>query len=185
MKNYSTLGVVLKRRNFSEADRVLTIFTKHHGKIVTLAKGIRKITSRKAPSLELFSYCKMQLVSGRNFEIITETELISSFPNLRNDLKAIAVGYQLCEVIDRLLPERQVNRSLFDMLITSFTEIDQSSENFSKKRLESMLLHILWDLGYIPANEVLTGEKLSFFLESILEKKLKSDQLLTKVEQLA
>lgn len=184
MKSYSAVGVILKRRNFSEADRIITIFTKYHGKIYAIAKGVRKITSRKAPSLEPFTLCKLFIVSGKNLDIITETELISSFPSLRKNLKSVTLAYEICEMIDRLLPEKQINRSLFELIINSFNALNDPQQKMETINQEEVLMKILWDLGYLPENRSLHGVELSNFIENILEKKLKSRQLLTKIEQL-
>ena len=54
-RTYKTEGIILKRINFGEADRILTSYTKHFGKISLLAKGVRKITSRKGGNIELFN----------------------------------------------------------------------------------------------------------------------------------
>jgi len=59
MKSYKTEGIIIKRKNFGEADRILTIFTKNKGKISIVAKGVRKINSRRAPHIELLQKQKL------------------------------------------------------------------------------------------------------------------------------
>ncbi|PIZ97846.1 MAG: DNA repair protein RecO, partial [Candidatus Levybacteria bacterium CG_4_10_14_0_2_um_filter_35_8] len=56
MNSYKTEGIVIKRRNLGEADKILTIFTKRYGKIQVKAPGIRKINSRRSPHVELLNY---------------------------------------------------------------------------------------------------------------------------------
>jgi len=79
MRSYKTEGIVLKRINYGEADRILTIYTKRHGKIRAIAKGVRKLTSRKAGSLELFNNVVLFLVKGKNLDIITEAQTVDLF----------------------------------------------------------------------------------------------------------
>ena len=56
MRSFKTEGIVIKRRNFNEADRIITVFSKRNGKINIKASGVRKITSRRSPHLELLNY---------------------------------------------------------------------------------------------------------------------------------
>ena len=65
-----TEGVILKRRNFGEADRILTIYTRDYGKVICLAKGVRRPRSKKAGHLELGSWCKIFAVHGKNLDQI-------------------------------------------------------------------------------------------------------------------
>ncbi len=92
-KRYSTEGVVLLRRNFSEADRIINIYSKHYGKISVIAKSVRKIKSKKRGSLEVFSHIKFSAARGKNLDIITEVETINSFESIRKDLSKVAVAY--------------------------------------------------------------------------------------------
>src|SRR3990167_5613366 len=59
MNSFATEAVVLKRRDFGEADRLVTFFTKRKGKVVALAKGVRKVTSRRAPNIELLNHVRI------------------------------------------------------------------------------------------------------------------------------
>ena len=72
-------GVILKRSNFGEADKLVTIFSKQQGKIKVLAKGIRRIKSKRAPHLELFNYTTLILHHGKSFDIVTEAKIINDF----------------------------------------------------------------------------------------------------------
>jgi len=72
MRGFKTEGIVLKRRNFGEADRILTVFTKDRGKISVLAKGVRRITSRRAGNVELLNRVSIFLHQTRGMPILTE-----------------------------------------------------------------------------------------------------------------
>lgn len=98
-RSYSDEGIVLARRNFGEADRILSIYTKNHGRISVIAKGIRKTTSKKRGHLEIFSYIKFQVADGRGIGILTEVETLNNFEIVRKDLKKVSLAYFFCEVI--------------------------------------------------------------------------------------
>ncbi|MFH1896595.1 MAG: recombination protein O N-terminal domain-containing protein, partial [bacterium] len=55
MNNFKLEAIILSRREFGEADAYLTVFSKEEGKLSLLAKGIRRVSSRRAPHLETFS----------------------------------------------------------------------------------------------------------------------------------
>lgn len=183
MRTYKTEGIILKRTNFGEADRILTIFTKHYGKIKVRAPGIRRITSKKAAHLELFTLSSLFLVSGKNFDIVTEAVTLANFSGIRLDLKKVWMAYYICELVDNLCPERQENKEVFSLLsqaLRSFScggstsaEVEPLKEDFANR--------LLWSLGFLPRKTKLRGEDLENFIENILEKKLKSRSLLTKL----
>ena len=183
MKNYKTVGIVLKRINFKETDKILTVLTREHGRIKLIAHGIRKTSSRKASSLEPFAIVNLYITQGKSLDLILETETINNLPNIRSDLKKIGLAYQVCELVDRLSPERQVNRSLFDLVMSELLLLNKLDIEASYK-IEEFELKLLWDLGYLPKGNVLSDHQLDFFMESVLEGRLKSKQLLIKIEEL-
>ncbi|MBI3384961.1 DNA repair protein RecO, partial [Candidatus Gottesmanbacteria bacterium] len=183
MRNYKTVGIVLKRSNFKETDKILTILSREHGRIRLIAKGIRRTISKKAPSLEPFSLVKLDIAQGKNLDLILEVEAVNNFLGLRQDLKKIAFAYQICELVDRLCPERQINRSLFD-LVSSELLLLEKINGIKNYKIEDFELKLLWDLGYLPKDNLLRDNQLDFFMESVMERKLKSKQLLTKIDGL-
>lgn len=179
--SYKIEGVVIKRINLGEADKILTIFTKEKGKIVVLAKGIRKIHSRKAPHLEPFSYVKAFVSNGKTFDLITEVETIENFSLIRLSLKRIAYGYQVAEVIDRLCAEREQSKSVFNLLVDFFKKMNQKEETNYEFLLDEFFSRLLWELGFLPRGKLLSGVALDNYLEKIMERNLKSKSLLSKL----
>ena len=80
MPTYSAEAIVLRRANFGEADQVVTLLTRFQGKIPAVAKGVRKMGSRKGGNLDLLNHIKAHLAEGKNMDLITEVDLISAFP---------------------------------------------------------------------------------------------------------
>src|SRR5512144_2090290 len=98
--SYQVYGIVLKRHDLGEADKIVTLFTRDQGKITVKAKGLRKVTSRRAGSLELFHQVKALIIPGKStFDIIADVELIQSSFSWRKFLGRITIAYQLVEVI--------------------------------------------------------------------------------------
>ena len=114
---FRTEGVVLKKRNFGEADRILTLFTRDYGKVVAIGKGVRRPRSKKAGHLELGNWCKVFIARGKSLDIITEVELKRAFgiDEFREE-KANKI-YHLLELVDALTAEHQKNPQVFILLV--------------------------------------------------------------------
>src|SRR5437870_10329790 len=90
---YRVDAVILKRSDMGEADRLLTIFTPSLGKVRVIAKGVRKIQSRKSGHVELFTHVNLLIARGRNLDIVTQAETIEPYLALRGDLERTAYAF--------------------------------------------------------------------------------------------
>jgi DNA repair protein RecO (recombination protein O) len=145
---YCTEAVVLKRTDFGEADRLLTLYTPSLGKHRAIAKGVRKLISRKAGHLELFTHSQLLLAKGRALDIVTQAETIAAFASLRADLVRTSRAYYVAELLDRFSEEGIVNHPLFELLVSALTWLDsESSLDLAVRFFE---LHLLDLAGYRP-----------------------------------
>ena len=112
---YRTEAIVLRERDFGEADRILTLLTPA-GKISALAKGIRRATSRKVGHLGLFSRAQVLLARGRNFRIVSQAECLESFEELGADLLRFTYACYMAELMDRFAQEEEENQALYDLM---------------------------------------------------------------------
>ena len=69
MVSLTTEGLIIKRKDFGEADRILTVLTDRFGKISVVAKGVRRITSRRAGNIELLNLVKLHLFKAKNYNL--------------------------------------------------------------------------------------------------------------------
>src|SRR5215468_2707066 len=102
MPAYTTTGLVLHRLNLGETDKILTLYTREHGKLSAVAKGARRAGSRLSGATELFTDSKFLLATGKTLDIVTQCEIRESFPALRNDLERLARATYFCELLDRM-----------------------------------------------------------------------------------
>lgn len=174
LRVYKAEGIILKRKNVGEADRILTIFTKEYGKVRAIAKGIRKMTSRRAPHLEIFMRVNVMLHTGKTLESISEVTSVEIYEDIRSDLNRVSMAYYLCELIDSLMPERQEHRDIFVLLADALEEIRVLPVNGIYKVSKACTLEVLWALGYLPHHKTLIGAELQSFIETITERRMKS-----------
>lgn len=112
---YRTEAIVLRQRDYGEADRILTLLTPG-GKISVIAKGIRRATSRKVGHLGLFYRANLLVARGRNLDIVTQAESIEEYEGIRGDLERFAHACYAGELVDRLAPEGEESPALYNLL---------------------------------------------------------------------
>lgn len=178
MRSFKTEGIVIKRKNFQEADRIITIFSKRSGKISIKASGVRRITSRRSPHIELLNHSVFNLHQGKSLATLTEVESINNFSHLKNNLEKIGISYYICELIDGLCAENQENIQIFDLLLTTLKKISvQTNYTDIIYRFELDLLQLLGFYKHAGDSKIDTVK----FIESILERKLKTKQILSSL----
>lgn len=184
IKAYRTQGIIILRRHFGEADRLLTIFTKSQGKKVVLAKGIRRIHSRRAPHLELFSHVALVLHAGKTFDIVTEASTIESFMHVRQKLERISFMYIALELINKLTAEHEPSEVVFANLLEFLQILNHpgTTRHDAKYELNKFKAKLLVELGFSDNNQLIIAD-MDRFIESITETEIKSQKLLTKIQQ--
>lgn len=145
---YRTPAIILKRQDFSEADRILTLFTPGLGKLRAIAKGVRKITSRKSGHVELFTYSNLLIAKGRNLDIVTQAETIKAFRAIREDLGRITYAYYVAELVDKFTEDRDENQPLFDLLLTTLQSLTETDD--LRLAVRFFELRLLDYTGYRP-----------------------------------
>lgn len=115
---YRSQGVIIKRIDVGEADRIVTILTPD-GKIEASARGVRKTTSKLAGHLELLSLCQLQLARGRSRDVITQSVAIERFVPLQRELVRMAAGYYVAELTDVLIGDEDAASPAFKALTDS------------------------------------------------------------------
>ena len=77
MNLYSDEAIVLRTHKLAEADRIITLLTRQHGRVRAVAKGVRRTTSRFGSRLEPFTHVDLQLAVGRNLDVVTQAETLA------------------------------------------------------------------------------------------------------------
>lgn len=164
MPIFTCEGIVLKRRDFGEADRILTILTPFRGKIQVLAKGIRRITSRRGGNVESLNQVKFQVYQGRGISVLSEVESINTFPDLKNKLILSSYATYLVEIVDRLLPEGEVNTGVYRLLIKTLGLLGEFPRKILMLAFEVKLLK---EMGFWSVEEIGKGVKMNTFLAEL------------------
>ena len=145
----SDQGIVLRSFPFGEADRVVVILSPNHGKLRTVAKGIRKTKSRFGGRLEPFTHVDLVLYEGRNLDTITQVSVIETFSRLRDDLDRVMAAGTMVEAVDAVASEGEPSLRLFLLLQRGLRALDE--REMSRDLVTAFLLKLAEVIGLAPA----------------------------------
>ena len=178
--SYTVDAIILKRRATGEADRVITLFTKQYGKMRVLAKGVRRVTSRRGPHVEPAAYVRCVLHQGKGGKTLSEVETVEAFTAIRENLALLSYTYYILELVEKLLPEAQVHRDTFDLLVETLTKLN-TRETDVRRITVYFCRTLLVQLGFLSHEKRLSPGELPQFIETILERRLTTPPILRRL----
>ncbi|MBC9735412.1 DNA repair protein RecO [Nocardioides marmotae] len=154
MPLYRDEAIVLRTHKLGEADRIITLLTRHHGRVRAVAKGVRRTTSRFGSRLEPFTHVDLQLAEGRNLDTITQAETLTPFQSeIALDYDRYTAGTVMLETAERLAAEeREPSLQQFLLLVGGLRAM-ASGQRTPSQVLDSYLLRSLAVAGYAPSFE--------------------------------
>lgn len=148
-RSFRVEAVVLRHADWGEADRLLTLYTRERGKLRAVAKGARRIRSRKAGHLEPFTRVTLQLARGRDLPIVTQAETVDAYLPLRDDLVRTATASTVVELLDRFAYEDgSESLDLFRLLSDTLHRVATLADPWVAVRYYEV--QVLDFLGYRP-----------------------------------
>lgn len=120
MAQYKTEGILLAVRDWDDADRMVTLFSREYGKISAIAYGARRPRSQLAGAVQPFVHADLALTPGKGFESIKQCEIRQSFRGLRDNLINMAYAAFIAELVTELWPNREKEPAVFDLLLAVF-----------------------------------------------------------------
>ncbi len=160
MKQISTQAVILHRIEYGEADRILTLLTPDYGKLSLIAKGVRRIKSKLAGGIELFSISDISYIRGRgDVGTLTSTRLIRHYGNIVSDVNRTMLGYDLIKQLHKAT-EDAPEPEYFELIEQAFAALDDVSIDIQLIRVW-YLMQLLRIDGHTPNLQTnLAGHKL-------------------------
>ena len=151
MPLYRDEAIVLRAHKLGEADRIITLLTRHHGRVRAVAKGVRRTTSRFGSRLEPFTHVDLQLAEGRSLDTITQAETLTLFhAGLGLDYDRYTAGTVMLETADRLVAEEKQPSLQHFLLLVGGLRVLSAGERRPGQVLDSYLLRSLAVAGYAP-----------------------------------
>jgi DNA repair protein RecO (recombination protein O) len=151
---YRDEAVVLRTHKLGEADRIVTLLTRSHGRVRGVARGVRKTTSRIGARLEPFSHVDVQLYEGRSLDTVTQVESIAAHgADLSSDYPRWTAGTAMLETAERLTPEEREPALQQYVLLVSGLRSLVAGDHDPGLILDSYLLRSLAIAGWSPSFE--------------------------------
>lgn len=147
-RTFRSEAIVLKRTDFGEADRLLTLYSRERGKIKAVAKGARKPQSRKTGHVELFMRTNFLFAQGRDLAIITQAELVEAYPALRDDLVRTTYAAYAMELLDRFTVEDDRHVGIYKLMSDALYWLAEADDLMLAARFYE--LRLLSQTGFQP-----------------------------------
>ena len=149
MSLYRDEGVVLRTQKLGEADRIVTVLTREHGRVRAVGKGVRRTTSKFGSRLEPFSHVDVQFYTGRSLDIVTQAESLASYgSDIAGDYPRYTAGTAMLETAERLTDvEKEPAVQQFLLLVGGLRAL-AADEHQAGSVLDAYLLRSLAVAGY-------------------------------------
>ena len=124
---FTDTGIILLRQNFRETDRIVSLYTKEHGRLNARLPGVSRTTGKLKALSEPFACADYRFYVRRGGTIgtITGGKMQCVFPKIRSDLKRLTRAFHFCELIYRLTPLHQPSEGKFNLLYNSLQALEQ------------------------------------------------------------
>ncbi|WP_309066433.1 DNA repair protein RecO [Microbacterium sp.] len=152
MPTYRDEAVILRTHKLGEADRIVTMLSRRHGKIRAVAKGVRRTSSKFGSRLEPFMVADVQLYQGRSLDIVQQAESLGAYgAEIAVDYDRFTAASAMVETADRL-NEAEATQEQYLLLIGGLRSLSRG-EHASRSILDSYLLRVMALSGWAPALE--------------------------------
>jgi DNA repair protein RecO (recombination protein O) len=151
MPVYRDEGVVLRTHKLGEADRIITLLTRHHGRVRAVAKGVRRTSSRIGSRLEPFMVADVQLHEGRSLDVVTQVETLAPYAQgIVGDYRRYTAGTAMLETAERLTEEGEQALQQYLLLLGGLRALT-GGEHAPGLVLDAFILRSLSIAGYAPS----------------------------------
>jgi len=149
---YRDEGIVLRTHQLGEADRIVTLLTREHGKVRAVAKGVRRTSSRFGSRLEPFMVADVQLYEGRSLDTVTQVETVGSYGRqVCADYVLYTAGAAMLETADRLVEAEHEPAVQQYLLLVGAVRALAERQRPAGLVLDSYLLRALAVAGWAPS----------------------------------
>jgi DNA repair protein RecO (recombination protein O) len=147
-----TEAVILKSIKFGDTSRIATLYTKDHGKVKVIAKGIRTPKSKMAGALQTFAHIQAIFYKKRTSEIylLSQADIINTHQSLSRDLNRYVFASAAFELLDRLIIGEESNPEIFELILHTLSFMESCSEESIEKAFAHFALSLTELLGYKP-----------------------------------
>ena len=146
---YRDEGVVLRTQKLGEADRIVTVLTRSHGRVRAVGKGVRRTRSKFGSRLEPFTHVDLQLYEGRSLDVVQQAETLASYGDeVVGDYARYTAGTAMLETAERMTAEEKEPATQQFLLLVGGLRTLARGEHSAGLVLDAFLLRSLAVAGY-------------------------------------
>lgn len=150
--HYRTRGIFLRKEDRGEADQIFFVFTKDFGQIEILARGIRKITSKLRPAVEILCLSEIEFIQGKTYKTLTDALALEKFAVIKGDLRRLKAVYLIFQTANRLLFKPEKDERIWQLVNECLNLL--SSDSMPVANCQIVSYYFIWNflvfLGYAP-----------------------------------
>lgn len=166
---YATEAFVFNREDRMDADRIFSVFTKEFGRLEVFGKAIRKIDSKLRGGIDIFSFCEIEFIQGKNKKTLTDAVIRQRFTNISQDPQKYQIALSVCQLVSKCLHGQEKDESILSLLLEVFERLD-----FGKARW-LLYYYFFWNfvslLGYEPEIKIMELPKEAAIVLALIMKK--------------
>lgn len=170
-RSFSCQGLVLRRTNVGETDRIVHILTQEHGKLTVVAKGVRKLHSSNRAVLEPGNLVKAFCISTKSLPLLTQSKLLEDCSQMEYTLKSMRSLSQLLEIFNTLFVESELEPVVYALVLKLRNQVVQNQ--VSPKHMRALLAELIQRLGYQDPEDS-KFETITEYVEALAERPLRS-----------
>ncbi|MCE1245854.1 MAG: DNA repair protein RecO [Firmicutes bacterium] len=149
--SYKTEAIVIRGRDLSERDRIVTFISPSEGKFDAVCKGAKKVVAKTSARYEPLNMLKLSVTVGRNLDTVEQSELVTVFPEIRKTLEATAQALYYLDIINRSLEKREENHRIYNLVKKSLLLMEGGQEmDILTRAFEAKFLVLM---GYKPVTD--------------------------------
>ena len=139
---------MLRKLDYSEADRIFTLLTRTHGKVGAIAKGVRRPESKLGPSLELYGHVDVLLAKGRgDLDVVAQVQRVPGY-RIEGDVERLAHAALIAELAERVCEDRHPVEGVYELTVAAMDDLARETD---PRRASAWFLVAALDLlGYAP-----------------------------------
>lgn len=146
MEQYQHLNaIILRSRDYKEADQLLTVYTREQGKMTVQVRGVKKTNSKLRGGILLFSQAELVVTAGKAFPIVTGASTVTSFSSLRSDFARMSYAGYAAELLDHVISEGHADEELYLFMLQTLQLLEFIDPWVAVRYLE---LKVLEQQGY-------------------------------------
>ena len=124
-----TQGIILRKAELSDTDRLLTVYTEKFGKILVKARGVGKKESKLKSFIEPFNIYELMLAKSKNIDVLANSYPVKEFLNLRSNLESLALAFYFTELVDKLIPAPEQDINIWQLLERAMEVVNKNSKS--------------------------------------------------------